>query len=179
MPAAPQAQIWNELFRLGLTKRLVKQRLGLGIKASGRLWSQPLNVLTIPQIQTLCALVAPHYTMLEMARALTSSRNYALNTQLNEDFTKALGILLTPDGRDKWDEFIARKAIGRPKNNIRSEKKKRFDNNRQAYKRICDPIVKGNDLIEFITEHGRLSEQVKPNDTLLPSTDSSGPNVSI
>jgi len=177
MAQGTQAKIWDELFRLGLNREMVRRYLKPTKHQMRDIWENPYMCLTFPQFQRLHALVCSHYTLEQLARLIVA-REYTSGSEFQSNIRKALAILLTEEGRTHFDEFAKRKSKGRTKEQ-HIDKRKKFDNNRNAFKRLSNPILEPEEnVIEFITEHERLSNQIKPVSSL-PDDSVQGPNVSI
>ncbi len=169
------AKIWRELFRLGLTKKSIRRYLHIPNNKAPQLWRSPNSMLTFNQLRHLAALVAPHYTFLQLAELLVSDY-VPPKSLIAEDFYKALNILMSEDGIKEWDNFIKRKNPGSSKSVLRSKAAK-FDSNRTAYKRLCSDNVEHEHIVEFVTERERL-ESIKSVSPIVPPVDNS-PSVKI
>lgn len=164
---------------LGLTKRGIYRRLRLTAYQKRHVWESPGTILTFPQIQALCGLVAPHYTLTEIATLLATD-DYKAKSQLHKQMAEVIQILCTDEGQHHWDEFMARKRAC-PTAKQRKAKKEKKRVSREVFTRISDELATDEVLAEFSIEHKRLSE-LKERESLEgvdPLPGDSGPIVSI
>jgi hypothetical protein len=143
------------------------------------IWAHPFSVLTFPQVMRLHALVSTHYTLEEVCCLLVKDE-YRPKSELDDNLRKCLAILLTEEGQRNFDEFKARKSSVKQKKVVTIGKRKKFEKNRQGFKRLSDPILEPEEnVIEFLTEHERKTTGVyQP--PIEPGTESSeGPKISI
>ncbi len=175
MATREPAVIWREMFRLGLTKRSICKYLGIPAAKRSTLWYNPNAVMTFTHLRLLSGLVASHYTIRQLAELLTKDYIPAKSV-ITEDFIKALGILMTPEGLEQWDSFIKRKNT-RNNKSVRKDKAAKFDRNRNAYKRLCADNVEHTDIVEFVVERERL-DAISSVQSPIPPVDNS-PSVKI
>lgn len=136
-----------------------------------------MHVITFPQLRLLHSLVASHYSLPELAKLL-SIDEVRKDTELYDAMRKTMEILLTTEGQQHWDEYIARKK-GYPGTKRRLDKKLKIKQHRESFPRISDEAVTDEIVIEFAIEHERLKSEAGRKD--ISSTDSlpDSPSVHI